>query len=70
MTNRWPCQIHILALDVEFYTAPTVIQLRSHSFEVGDEIRVIGGPHTSHVGTVRSIHDGWLVVTSSETETV
>ncbi|KAF5309913.1 hypothetical protein D9619_010543 [Psilocybe cf. subviscida] len=63
-------EIHILALDVEFYTAPTVIQFQSHKFEVGDEICAIAGPHLSKVGTVGAIHDGWLAVTVADTEQV
>lgn len=63
-------QIRILALDVEFYTAPAVIQFKAHRFEVGDEIRTTAGAHLSKVGTVRAIHDGWLIVAISEAEQV
>ncbi|KAF5319369.1 hypothetical protein D9619_008847 [Psilocybe cf. subviscida] len=58
-------EIRVFSVDVEFYTPPPVIQLCTHTFEVGDEVRVTGGSHQAHMGIVRAIHDGWLVVASN-----
>ncbi|KAF5312781.1 hypothetical protein D9619_003855 [Psilocybe cf. subviscida] len=57
-------EIHVYTADVEFFTSPPVIQMQTHIFEVGDEIRSRAGPHLAEVGIVCAIHDGWLVVST------